>query len=40
MISVTFDLIVQIEIGELEVFLDISLSQFNIAACRANIWRF
>ena len=31
MISVTFDLIVHIEIGELEVFLDISISPFNIA---------
>ena len=32
MISVTFVLIVYIEIGELEVFLDISLSPFNIAS--------
>ena len=31
MISVTFDLIVHIEICELEVFLYISLSPFNIA---------
>ena len=31
-ISVKFDLIVHIEIGELEVFLDISLSPFNIAS--------
>ena len=31
MISVTFDLIVHIEIGELEAFLDISISPFNIA---------
>ena len=37
--SVTFHLIVHIEIGELEVFLDISISPFNIAlACRANMY--
>ena len=32
MISVTFDLIVHIEIGELGVFLDIVISPFNIAS--------
>ena len=38
-LNVTFHLIVHIEIGELEVFLDISLSPFNIAlACRANMY--
>ena len=31
MISVTFDLIVHIELGEFEVFLDISIFPFNIA---------
>ena len=36
MISVTFVLIVHIEIGELEVFLDISLSPFNIASLSNN----